>query len=345
MRRLSPDAERPALIETELLRPGLRQGAPRRDGRFLNPGEEPAAQHGFAASLRMVLEGTGHRWPRRIADPPFPAPEGRVPDGHVAVTFIGHATFLLRFADGPTLLTDPIWSKRCSPLPFIGPKRVRRPGLAFEALPQIDAVLLSHNHYDHMDLPTLRRLVRRDAPRIVTGLGNAAYLARKGIPGARELDWWQGTALPGGLTVTYLPARHFSARGVTDRAKTLWGGFAIEAPAGRLLFLGDTAMGGHMGMIGDHLGPVGVALIPIGAYDPGWFMRVVHMSPEEALDAARILRARTSVAMHFGTFKLTHERIGEPAQRLHAARDAAGLAPEFFRVPRFGETLLLPLAA
>ena len=292
----------------------------------------------------MVLEGTGHHWPRRVTDPGFPPPPEVVPEGHVAVTFIGHATFLLRFAGGPTLLTDPIWSRRCSPFRFIGPKRVRRPGVDFDALPRIDAVLLSHNHYDHMDLPTLRRLMRRDQPVIVTGLGNAAYLARKRIPGARELDWWQSAALPGGLTATYLPARHFSARGATDRAKTLWGGFAVDSPSGRLLFLGDTAMGGHMGEIGDRLGPVGVALIPIGAYDPGWFMRVVHMNPEEALDAARILRARSSVAMHFGTFKLTHERIYDPPRRLHAARDAAGLPPEFFRVPGFGETLVLPLS-
>ena len=280
-----------------------------------------------------------------MADPPFPPPPETVPDGHVAITFVGHATFLIRFAGGPTLLTDPIWSARCSPLPFIGPKRVRRPGIAFDALPRIDAVLLSHNHYDHMDLRTLRRLMRRDAPSLVTGLGNAGYLARKGIPGARELDWWDSAPLPGALTATYLPARHFSARGVTDRGRMLWGGFLIEAPAGRVIFLGDTAMGGQMNEIGDRVGPVGVALIPIGAYDPGWFMRAVHMNPEEALDAARILRARSSIAMHFGTFKLTLEAIDDPPRRLHAARDAAGLPPDCFRVPGFGETLVLPLAA
>lgn len=293
----------------------------------------------------MIWEGTGARWPRRVPNAPFPPAPEIVPDGHVAITFVGHSTFLLRFAGGPTLLTDPIWSARCSPVPFLGPRRVRPPAIAFDALPRIDAVLLSHNHYDHADLPTLRRLVRRDRPAIVTGAGVGRWLARRGMPGAQELDWWQGAPLPGGLHATYLPARHFSARGVTDRARTLWGGFAVQAPAGRLVFLGDTAMGGHMNEIGDRIGPVGVALIPIGAYDPGWFMRPVHMSPEEALDAARILRARASVAMHFGTFKLTLEPMDEPAARLHAARDAAGLPPGFFRVPGFGETLVLPLAA
>lgn len=327
---------------------GLRprpQGATRRGRRFLNRGEEPAAQQGLDATLAMIWEGTGHRWPRRIVDPPFPPGPDQLPAGHVAVTFVGHATFLIRFADGPTLLTDPVWSKRCSPVSFLGPKRVRKPAIAFDALPRIDAVLLSHNHYDHADLHTLRRLARRDAPAVVTGLGNAAWLARNGIPGARDLDWWDQAPLPGGLSATYLPARHFSARGVTDRARTLWGGFCVQAPAGKLVFLGDTAMGGHMNEIGDRIGPVGVALVPIGAYDPGWFMRPVHMNPEEALDAARILRARSSIAMHFGTFKLTLEAIDDPPSRLHAARDAAGLPPDFFRVPGFGETLVLPLAA
>ncbi len=294
--------------------------------------------------FRLALSGTGHRWPRRVAGPVFSPPPALVPAGHVSVTFIGHATFLLRFAGGPTLLTDPIWSARCSPVPFIGPKRLRPPGMDFAALPRVDAVLLSHNHYDHMDLPTLRRLVARDAPEIVTGLGNAAYLARKGVRGARDLDWWQDTTLPGGLSVTYLPARHFSARGVTDRARMLWGGFVVRGPAGRLLFLGDTAMGAHIAEIGARAGPFGVALIPIGAYDPRWFMSRYHMNPEEALAAARMLRARNSVAMHFGTFKLTHERLDEPAERLHAARNAAGLPADFFQVPGFGETLVLPLA-
>lgn len=293
----------------------------------------------------MIWEGTGARWPWRVANTPFPPPPTIVPEGHVAITFVGHATFLLRFAGGPVLLTDPMWSARCSPLPFIGPRRVRPPAIAFDALPRIDAVLLSHNHYDHADLPTLRRLTRRDAPMMVTGLGVGRWLERRGMPGALELDWWDSVALPGGLRATYLPARHFSARGVTDRARTLWGGFLVEAPGGRLLFLGDTAMGGHMNEIGAHVGPVGVALVPIGAYDPGWFMRPVHMNPEEALDAARILRARASLAMHFGTFKLTLEPMENPATRLHAAREAAGLPPGFFRVPGFGETLLLPLAA
>lgn len=266
-----------------------------------------------------------------------------MPEGHVAITFVGHATFLIRFAGGPVLLTDPIWSERCSPSRLVGPRRVRAPGLDFEALPRIDAVLLSHNHYDHMDLPTLRRLVARDRPAMVTGLGNAAYLARKGIAGARELDWWGRAPLPGGLEATFLPARHFSARGLTDRARTLWGGFAVASPGGRLLFLGDTAFGTHLAEIGQRLGPSGVALIPIGAYAPGWFMERVHMTPEQALEAARLVGARASLAMHFGTFKLTHERIEEPVERLHAARAAAGLTPDVFRVPGFGETIVLPL--
>ncbi|MFT8244567.1 MBL fold metallo-hydrolase [Roseomonas sp. BN140053] len=314
-------------------------GAPRRDGRFLNPGGEAAGQP-LAAVWKLMRAGQGEAWPPRVVDPPQPPPE-EPPPGHLAVTLIGHDTFLLRFHGGPTLLTDPIWSERCSPFSFAGPRRVRAPALAMAALPPIDAVLLSHNHYDHLDLPSLRAL---RAPRILTGLGVGAFLARQGIGGAEELDWWDEAALPNGAVATFLPARHFAARGVLDRCRTLWGGFAIRTGEGRsVLFAGDTAYGSHLAEIGRELGPFAVGLIPIGAYEPRWFMEVVHMNPEEAVRARADLRVDRAVAMHFGTFKLTQEAIDEPPRALTAAREAAGLPPEAFRVPGFGETLVLPL--
>ena len=288
----------------------------------------------------MMREGSGTPWPDHVEDPPQPAPT-EPPPGHVAVTFVGHATFLIRIAGGPTLLTDPIWSERCSPLSFLGPKRVRPPGLALDALPPLDAVLLSHNHYDHMDIPTLRRL---RAPRILTGLGNAAILARHGIAGAEDLDWWDEREV-GGVAVTYLPMRHFSARGIRDRGRALWGGFALRTPHGSLVFCGDTAHGPHLAEIGARLGPFAVGLVPIGAYDPRWFMRVVHMDPAEAVRARAELGVDTAVAMHFGTFKLTQEGVDAPPTALRAERAAAGLPDDAFRVPAFGETLVLPLSA
>ncbi len=315
-------------------------GAPRQDGRFLNPGGEPAGQPPRAL-LGLLRAGRGEPWPKRVSDPPCPPPALPGP-GEVAVTFVGHSTFLLRFHGGPTLLTDPIWSERCSPFASLGPRRVRPPALDWEALPPLDAVLLSHNHYDHLDLPTLRRLPA--GTRVLTGLGVAAYLARQGIRGVEELDWWGGAVLPHGAIATFLPAKHFSARGIGDRCRTLWGGFAVRTPAGALLFAGDTAYGPHLAEIGARAGPFGVGLIPVGAYEPRWFMRVVHVDPAEAVRAQADLRVEIAVAMHFGTFKLTQEAIDAPTLALAAAREAAGLAPDSFRVPRFGETLVLPLA-
>ncbi len=282
----------------------------------------------------MLLTGRGPAWPRSLPVERRPLPEPG--PGEVAITYIGHASFLIRSA-GLCLLTDPIWSERASPVSWWGPRRSRAPGLAFEALPRVDAVLLSHSHYDHMDRPTLAALHRRDAPLILTGLGNPATLARWGIPGAQALDWGETAALPEGARATFLPARHFSARGPHDHSRTLWGGFAVTLGDGfRLCFLGDTAAGGHVARIGAACGPFDVAMIPIGAYDPRWFMHVVHMTPEDAVAAHHALGAGVSLAMHHGVFKLTREPMNEPAARLEAARGAAD-----FRLPAVGETVVL----
>jgi L-ascorbate metabolism protein UlaG (beta-lactamase superfamily) len=317
-----------------LSREGARRGP---DGRFLNP-DGGMAGHPLAQVWRMMREGAGTPWPRQVQDP-AETPPAEPPPGHAAITFIGHASFLIRIAGGPTLLVDPVWSERCSPLPFLGPRRARAPGLRLDALPPLDAVLVSHNHYDHMDIPTLRRL---RTPRIVTGLANAPILARNGITGAEELDWWGETTI-GAATITYLPARHFSARGIRDRGRSLWGGFAVSTAEGAILFAGDTSYGGHLAEIGRELGPFSIGLIPIGAYEPRWFMRSVHMNPEEAVQARSDARVHTAIAMHFGTFKLTQEGIDEPALALGRARNQAGLAADDFIVPRFGQTLILPL--
>jgi L-ascorbate metabolism protein UlaG (beta-lactamase superfamily) len=314
------------------------QGAQRRGRVFLNPDGSVPGQP-LSAVWRMMREGPGMPWPDWVEDPPFPPPP-EPPPGEAAVTFVGHASFLIRYHGGPTLLTDPIWSRRCSPVRFLGPKRVRAPGIAFEALPKIDAVLLSHNHYDHCDIPTLRRLQARDAPRILTGLGNTGLLARHGMRDVVELDWWQEAALPGGITVRFTPARHFSARGVHDRAHTLWGGFALHQGGGTsICFVGDSGWGAHFAEIGQRYGPFDMALIPIGAYEPRWFMRAVHVNPAEAVNAFLDLEARQALAMHFGTFKLTQEAIGAPREALSEALLEAGIAPDRFRLPGHGESV------
>ena len=262
-------------------------------------------------------------WRKWIDDPPGPAPVTRVDDGRIRVTWVNHATLLVQF-DGVNLLTDPIWSERCSPVSFAGPKRHRRPGIRFEDLPPLDAVLVSHNHYDHLDIPTLKRL---RAPRILTPLGNSAIMARHGVANAADLDWWQEAAISDRVKVTQVPAQHFCARGLHDRNATLWGGFVISGPSGHVYFAGDTGWGKHFAEIGERFGEIRVALLPIGAYLPRWFMKSAHISPAEAVDAHFAVRARTSIAMHYGTFRLGDDGETEPVDDLRAALPKKGDPP------------------
>jgi len=259
-------------------------------------------------------------WPEWIDSRPGPPPPRRVDDGRIRVTWVNHATMLIQM-DGVNLLTDPIWSERCSPFSFAGPKRHRAPGLRFEDLPPIDAVLVSHNHYDHLDLPTLRRL---SGARIFTPLGNSALMARHGVRGATDLDWWRTARVSDRVTVTLVPAQHFCARAMSDRNVTLWGGFVISGPSGNAYFAGDTGWGRHFAQIAERFGPMRVAMLPIGAYLPRWFMKPAHISPAEAIDAHAALQARTSIAMHYGTFRLGDDGYSEPARDLRAAVAARG---------------------
>ena len=308
--------------------------------RFFNPGV-PRSSRGLLQVLRWRLRGERARWPAGLANPDFAPPPVTVPDGSVAITFINHASFLIRFP-GLTILTDPIFSQRCSPVGWAGPRRARPPGIALADLPRPDVVLLSHNHYDHMDLPSLRQIQHSHAPDFVTTLGNAPALRRLGIT-ATELDWWQDVTR-GPLRITATPARHFSARTPFDRNRTLWGGFMLGMPRGQVLFGGDSGMGAHWGTIRARLGAPSVALLPIGAYEPRWFMQAAHMNPAEAVRAHGDLGARQSVGMHFGTFQLTDEPIDAPLHALSAARHAAGLTGAHFDTLGFGETRVFELA-
>lgn len=236
---------------------------------------------------------------------------------------IGHATLLIQIA-GLNLLTDPVWSDRASPVAFAGPRRVTAPGVRMEDLPPIDAILLSHNHYDHLDAPTLRALHERHAPLIVTPLGNDAII-RRHIPSGRieVRDWGEDVAIAPGADVHIVPANHWSSRGLRDRRRALWGGFMLRAGGRLVYFAGDTGYGtGSMSRsMRQRFGRTDLALIPIGAYDPRWFMAAQHTDPEEAIQIMQDLDARFAVGIHWGTFKLTDEPRDDPALRL-----AAGLA-------------------
>lgn len=258
----------------------------------------------------------------------------------VAITFIGHSTFLVQSRD-VRILIDPVYSDYAGPFGRLGPRRVRKPGMAFGDLPQIDLVLLSHNHYDHCDLPTHRRLVRRDDPSYITPLGNARVLNKAGATKIEERDWWE-SAEAKGVRVTITPAQHFSARTPWDRNRALWGGFVFDVAGARIYFAGDSAYMSRFEEIRERCGPIHVALLPIGAYEPRWFMKPVHMNPAEAVRAHVDLGSPLSVAMHFGTFRLTTEAIDAPITDLHAALDERGISHDRFRVLEVGETMFVP---
>jgi L-ascorbate metabolism protein UlaG (beta-lactamase superfamily) len=311
--------------------------APRHRGRFRNPSGR--AQHGLGSALRWLATRSRGAWPAQVENAPSAPPPPRVDDGSIRATLVGHATVLVQM-DGLNLLTDPVLSRRIGPTSWLGPVRVRPPAVPFDALPRIDAVLLSHDHYDHLDRPALRRLAERDDPLVLTGLKVGAK-----VPSARvvELDWWQGHALPGGVRATYVPAEHFSGRGPFDRNARLWGGFVVEGPSGRMYFAGDTAAGGHFAAIRARFGPMTLSLIPIGAYAPRWFMAPVHVDPDEALAASLALESQTSLAIHFGTFDLADDAYDAPPLALAQAlsRLEGRPAGSDFRVVPFGEGVVV----
>ena len=307
--------------------------------RFRNVGD--ANPRGWTAFWKWMLHRQRGPWRPWTDSPPGPPPPRRVDEGAIRVTFVNHATTLIQL-DGLNVLTDPIWSDRASPVAFAGPRRVRPPGIRFEDLPPIDAVLVSHNHYDHLDVPTLRRLESSFHAPVFAALGNGSFLVEKGIARVRELDWWQSVDLHNGVRLWAVPVQHFSGRGVCDRNGTLWTGYVLQGKGGPVFFAGDTGFGPHFQSVRARFGPVALALLPIGAFRPEWFMGPVHMSPDEAVNAHRVLEARQSVAMHFGTFNLTDDGQDEPVEKLRAALEREHIPESAFRVLGFGEGLDVP---
>ena len=297
--------------------------------RFHHPNPVRQSEGSF---LKWQLSRERGHWRDWVDEPAGPRPPARVDD--LRVTLVNHSTLLIQIG-GINILTDPIWSERCSPLSFIGPRRHRQPGIRFDDLPEIDFVLVSHNHYDHLDLPTLRALQSRFRPRILTPLGNSALMARHGVEGAEEMEWWQTKD-----NITLVPAQHFCARSVSDRDATLWGGFVISGRGGNVYFAGDTGWGDHFEQIGKRFAPIRLACLPIGAYLPRWFMKPAHIDPPEAVRAHDALRASTSVAMHYGTFNLGDDGESEPVDDLRRAIAAGG--GRRFWVLGFGEGRLVP---
>jgi L-ascorbate metabolism protein UlaG (beta-lactamase superfamily) len=305
------------------------------DGRSFH--NDPPIDKGFLEFLRWrFTREPADDWVADLAPAAAPAPAERVNGDALVVTFVNHATVLIQ-TRGMNLLTDPIWSDRASPFRNFGPRRYLAPGVSFEDLPQIDAVLVSHNHYDHMDLPTLQRLAGRDNPLFLVPLANCAYLRGLGTERCLEMDWWESSdALPG-LRIHAVPAIHWSRRGLRDMNRALWAGWVIEG-ARRVYFAGDTGYGDHFAEIRDRIGPPDLALLPIGAYLPRWFMARQHVSPGEAIIAADLLGAADSMAMHHACFPLADDGQWQARDELEALLLDREDRERVFWVPAHGDS-------
>jgi len=268
----------------------------------------------------------------------------RAATGEVRITWVGHSSFLLQLG-GLNLLTDPVWSRRASPVQWMGPARFVPPGVPWDALPPVDAVLLSHDHYDHLDDPTVRRLHARfgGALHWMTPLAYREWLGARGITRVTELDWWAEAEVAQGVRAACLPVQHWTRRTLRGFNERLWGSWLLTTLGGRkVYFAGDSGYFRGFRDVGERFGPFDAVLLPIGAYEPRWFMRPAHMNPEEAVRAYQDLGGTgLFVGMHWGTFRLTDEDPLEPPVRTRAAWEAAGLPEEQLWIPRHGETRVL----
>lgn len=310
---------------------------------FFNPGGASPAK--LRDIMRWRFMEKRAKWPSH-APSPFPQakPQARLAPDALRITHIGHASMLIQSA-GMNILTDPVWSERASPFRFAGPKRVNAPGVPFDDLPPIDIVLVSHNHYDHLDVRTLARLKHAHDPLVITPLGNDTII-RAGAPGMRVRtgDWGDEIRAADNLKICFEPVHHWSARGLNDRRMALWAGFVLKGPAGKIYHVGDTGFDGgrnYRAMRRKH-GGFRLALLPFGAYEPRHFMKYHHQNPKEAVEGMELCGAKHVAGHHWGTFRLTDEPIDAPKAALHAALDEKGLSRQRFRPLHAGEVWDVP---
>jgi L-ascorbate metabolism protein UlaG (beta-lactamase superfamily) len=306
---------------------------------FFDPDGTPP--HTFSQIMRWQTTRKAAKWPAHapsgFSDVPPPSVDGK----KVRLSFVGHASWLIQTA-GLNILIDPVWSQRASPFTFAGPKRVNDPGIAFEALPPIDVVLVSHGHYDHLDVRTLSRLAAKFSPRVITPLGNDITMrAHDTAIRAEAYDWNDRVEIGNGVAVTLVATRHWSARGLFDRNKVLWASFVLETPAGKIYIVCDSGYGDgkHFRRVREEHGALRLAILPIGAYEPRWFMRDMHMNPSDAVKALADCEAGQALAHHHGTFQLTDEAIDAPANALAVALDEANLPREKFVALKPGQVV------
>ncbi len=307
------------------------------DGKkFKNPNKLEAQNIGavFKFLLNRKPEPWTENYERFVRSEPINA---NGPKDKVHIIFVNHSTFLIQFA-GLNILTDPVWSSRCSPFQFAGPKRMRPPGIRYEDLPRIDLVLLSHNHYDHFDSSTLKKLKHDHDPTYIVPLGVMKLMQKYGIDKVVELDWHQSNTFEG-VECFSVPANHFSARGMFDRDRTLWCGFILSSKDYKIYYVGDTGYGDNFKEIPKKYGSIDLSLIPIGAYKPEWFMGPIHISPPQAIQVHKDIQSKQSIAMHFGCFPLADDGMGVAEGNLEKEINASGMDPKLFLIPEEGESL------
>ena len=320
------------LLSSCVSQPYAKTNAPFDGTQFDNiePFEDKSIFDLLSWKMKALNESTA--WPDDIESKQYkPASQRSVKP---IITVINHASVLIQ-VDNLNIITDPHYSLRASPVQFAGPKRVVKPGISFDDLPSIDIVLISHNHYDHLDIDTLKRLNDRDAPKFVAGLKTQSLLQDNGINSSVDLDWWQSITA-NNTKITFVPAQHWSARGIFDKREMLWGGFYIENNF-KIYFAGDTGYGEFFKTIKHKLGAPDLALIPIGAYEPRWFMKDAHLNPKDALQAFKDLASKKMIGIHFGTFKLTDEGYNDPIDTLHEEIQKLNMDPLKIMVPTFGK--------
>jgi len=306
------------------------------DGKkFFNPWGENVAKSLWDV-MKWKFTTDAPEWKEVESENPLELPAALATQ--TTVTWVNHSTFLIR-SQGLSILTDPVWSQRTSPVSFAGPKRVHAPGLSWDKLPKIDVVVVSHNHYDHLDVDTLVELEKRDQPLFLVPLGDGPWLKKKGLKNVAEKDWWETTEV-GSAKFTFLPAQHWSARWSWDRNESLWGAWGIEINNIKIYHAGDTGLGPHFAQTRERWGAPDLALLPIGAYEPRWFMKPMHMNPSDAVEAMDRLGAKRAIGMHFGTFQLTDEARDRPVKDLAEVLAKKNIPSEKFRAPNFGESFV-----
>jgi L-ascorbate metabolism protein UlaG (beta-lactamase superfamily) len=309
--------------------------------RFFDPDGAPPKSLGDVLRWQFGTNRQRKAWPEWAPSPHADVPPPLVNGTKARLSFVGHASWLVQAA-GLNIMIDPVWSMRASPVGWAGPRRVNDPGIAFESLPKIDVVLVSHGHYDHLDVATLSRLMAKFSPRVITPLGNDVTMRSSDTAiKAEAFDWHQRVELGGGLAVTLVPTRHWSARGLFDRNKALWASFVLETPAGKIYIVCDSGYGEgkHFRRVGATHGPLRLAILPIGAYEPRWFMQDQHMNPSDAVKALGDCGAEQALAHHHGTFQLTDEAIDAPVEALHAALEEANIPRERFVALKPGQVV------